>query len=83
MMVYNNNRQFSTLDNDNDVRSDVNCASITGDGGWWYGSCSYTYPTATIGNAVDSGLGYMYWPSAFPGTYNQALKSLSFSLKFK
>ena len=37
---YNNNRPFSTIDDDNDGWSG-NCASKRGDGGWWYGYCSY------------------------------------------
>ena len=86
-MFHNNNQQFTTLDTDNDARSDVNCAAMTGylaTGGWWYWRCSFVYPTAFVGGAGDNGLGYMYWSYAYStGFYNQALKSLTFSLQAK
>ena len=49
-MDYNNNRKFTTFDNDNGRRNFGNggsdCASKTkygGSGGWWYGQCSSVF----------------------------------------
>ena len=39
---YNNNRKFTTKDQDNDIRGNINCAKDRG-GGWWYGSCSHVF----------------------------------------
>ena len=38
-----NKRKFSTLDDDNDQKSDSNCAAENHNG-WWYRSCSNVYP---------------------------------------
>ena len=37
-MATHNNQQFSTYDEDNDVKSDGNCASLLV-AGWWYNNC--------------------------------------------
>ncbi|KAH8328211.1 hypothetical protein KR067_006181 [Drosophila pandora] len=36
------NMKFSTIDRDNDVAYDVNCASYLG-GGWWFNECGHRY----------------------------------------
>ena len=44
----NNNRAFSTMDNDNDNRMKFNCAVERG-GGWWFHRCSKTLLTTNNG----------------------------------
>ena len=74
-MGHSNGKMFSTFDRDNDVFAG-NCASQYGDsGGWWYGQCSYTKPTARYGKKGDTHVPYMWWLKAF-GENHQALKSL-------
>ena len=81
-MAYNNDKKFSTWDFDHD-ESKTNCAGIshTAGGGWWYNACSYVFATCLIGNEGDTSVPYIFWASAFPGEWNQALKSLSMMLK--
>ncbi|CAL4114497.1 unnamed protein product [Meganyctiphanes norvegica] len=38
-LEYQNGMGFSTLDQDNDVHDDINCAKTDGGGGWWYRAC--------------------------------------------
>jgi len=34
-----NNKQFTTMDNDNDAHGSINCAAYYNAGGWWYHNC--------------------------------------------
>ena len=63
-MSYNNNRLFSTKDNDQDS-ANYNCATVHHGGGWWYGACGFTtlngvfYPKANVN--YHDGIWWYYW----------------------
>ncbi|KAH8365138.1 hypothetical protein KR084_003684, partial [Drosophila pseudotakahashii] len=40
-LTYSQNKNFTTIDRDNDGRSSENCAQIRSGGGWWHDNCSY------------------------------------------
>ena len=74
-MATHNNQQFSTYDEDNDVKSDGNCASLLV-AGWWYNNCFsalLTGPHSTPAGAdsfaklswriYDGNFAYVYFPN--------------------
>ena len=50
--------QFTTIDRDNDLSENYNCARDQG--GWWYRSCAYGHLTGLYGQNVTGFYG-MTW----------------------
>jgi len=59
-MTYHNGMQLSTIDVDNDLKSDANCAARDKFGGWWYRSCAEANLNGLYGT-VSSLYGTIYW----------------------
>ncbi|XP_065943032.1 ficolin-2 [Magallana gigas] len=63
-----NNMKFTTLDQDNDLRSEVNCAIRT-NAGWWHKSCSCANPNGLYLRGENSmgnqGVTYVTWRGPF------------------
>ena len=64
-----NGRMFTTLDNDNDIWADGNCAIY---GGWWFGQCSTSLIAAVTGGSVTNGI----WVTGSPVYDVQASRML-------
>ena len=80
ILGYNNGMDFSTPDQDNDARSDGNCAALRF-GGWWYNSCSYSNLNSLNLNRADIptkwvGITLHPWRDGF-----HSLKSVRMSIK--
>ena len=54
---FENGMKFTTNGIDNDIRSDLNCASAFG-GGWWHSDCGYVCLTCSEA--------YFWWMSTKP-----------------
>jgi hypothetical protein len=66
-MAWNNGRQFSTIDADNDAYGRQNCAGKNG-GAWWYGHCSHAFLNGIYNQRYDSaepfkGIIWYHWNS--------------------
>jgi len=57
-MSVNNGQQFSTYNDDNDARSDINCAARFGNGGWWYKDCGYVRLNSLWNGPFFKGMGW-------------------------
>ena len=60
--MYNTNKQFTTIDRDNDKDGTLNCAQKFSGGGYWYQKCTPVSPNAE------------YCPSSSCGSNEQNLK---------
>jgi ficolin len=64
-LYHNNGYRFSTVDHDVDGCS-CNCASMHGgEGGWWYGHCSYVNINAIYGLQAQGGINMDYITGAY------------------
>ncbi|XP_035669613.1 microfibril-associated glycoprotein 4-like [Branchiostoma floridae] len=66
-MAYSNGHRFSTVDRDNDAYSSTHCSQARGQGGWWFGGCSFSYLNGRyLGNCGSScprlqGVLWVHW----------------------
>jgi len=44
--LYHNGMKFTTIDQDNDLAPNYNCAPVRGGGGWWYNHCNWACLTS-------------------------------------
>ena len=56
--LWNNNKQFTTKDKDNDAMNNRNCALIFGGAGWWYSSCTGVSPNVKYCTSESCGPNY-------------------------
>eukprot|EP00105_Crassostrea_gigas_P010506 XP_011425801.1 PREDICTED: tenascin-R [Crassostrea gigas] len=59
-MDYNNNRKFSTLDQDNDRWDSVNCATYHRSA-WWFNDCTLTNPNGEYADSEKTDEKYVTW----------------------
>ena len=66
-MSYNNNRQFSTKDRDNDEQPSINCAERW-HGAFWYRTCGFANLNGEYlrNGAISSrGVGWFHWKNSW------------------
>uniref|UniRef100_A0A1I8IYX3 Fibrinogen C-terminal domain-containing protein n=1 Tax=Macrostomum lignano TaxID=282301 RepID=A0A1I8IYX3_9PLAT len=59
-MEHNNRSRFSTMDADNDRRSE-SCSDGYGKGGWWFNNCMHFNPNGIFSTRETSDDAYMSW----------------------
>ena len=72
--------EFSTIDQDNDILSTINCAEKNGGGGWWYDRCGYAWLTGlNLNNEMSNSWKGIVWrtesdilPYGFTGSWPKA-----------
>ena len=82
MLAHHNNKNFTTRDRDNDQHVRVNCGSLYGKGGWWFGKCHSTCPTGVYYNLPEAVNTSAYARGVIWRSLNGKAKPHHYSLKY-